>query len=60
MRRGIEAPGTFVCGPWAERLGAVRMGVVTELCTGVAILAFLPLTFFMRERRPATTLGEHA
>jgi MFS transporter, FSR family, fosmidomycin resistance protein len=35
--------GKFVCGPLAERLGAVRMVVVTELLTGIAILALLPL-----------------
>jgi FSR family fosmidomycin resistance protein-like MFS transporter len=37
------ACGKFVCGPLAERLGAVRMVVVTELLTGLAILALLPL-----------------
>jgi MFS transporter, FSR family, fosmidomycin resistance protein len=37
------ACGKFVCGPLAERLGAVRMVVVTELLTGIAILALLPL-----------------
>lgn len=37
------ALGKFVCGPLAERLGAVRMVVVTELLTGAAILALLPL-----------------
>jgi FSR family fosmidomycin resistance protein-like MFS transporter len=35
--------GKFVCGPLAERLGTVRMVVMTELLTGVAILALLPL-----------------
>ena len=40
------ACGKFVCGPLAERLGAVRMVVVTELLTGIAIVALLrlPLT----------------
>jgi MFS family permease len=37
------ACGKFVCGPLAERLGAVRMVVVTELLTGMTILALLPL-----------------
>jgi FSR family fosmidomycin resistance protein-like MFS transporter len=37
------ACGKFVCGPLAERLGAVRMVVVTELHTGLSILALLPL-----------------
>jgi MFS transporter, FSR family, fosmidomycin resistance protein len=37
------ACGKFVCGPLAERLGAVRMVVVTELLTGLSILALLPL-----------------
>jgi MFS transporter, FSR family, fosmidomycin resistance protein len=37
------ACGKFVCGPLAERLGAVRMVVTTELLTGLAILALLPL-----------------
>ena len=37
------ACGEFVCGPLAERLGAVRMVVVTELLTGLSILALLPL-----------------
>jgi MFS transporter, FSR family, fosmidomycin resistance protein len=37
------ACGKFVCGPLAERLGAVRMVVVTELLTGLTILALLPL-----------------
>jgi MFS family permease len=37
------ACGKFVCGPLAERLGAVRMVAVTELLTGLAILALLPL-----------------
>jgi MFS transporter, FSR family, fosmidomycin resistance protein len=37
------ACGKVVCGPLAERLGAVRMVVVTELLTGLAILALLPL-----------------
>jgi MFS family permease len=37
------ACGKFVCGPLAERLGAVRMVVATELLTGLAILALLPL-----------------
>lgn len=38
------ACGKFVCGPLAERLGAVPMVVVTELLTGLAILALLPLS----------------
>ena len=37
------ACGKFVCGPLAERLGAVRMVVVTELLTGLTILSLLPL-----------------
>jgi len=37
------ACGKFVCGPLAERLGSVRMVVVTELLTGLSILALLPL-----------------
>jgi MFS family permease len=37
------ACGKFVCGPLAERLGAVRMVMVTEVLTGLAILALLPL-----------------
>jgi MFS family permease len=37
------ACGKFVCGPLAERLGAVRMVVVTEILTGLSILALLPL-----------------
>jgi MFS family permease len=37
------ACGKFVCGPLAERLGAVRMVVVTEFLTGLSILALLPL-----------------
>lgn len=37
------ACGKFVCGPLAERFGAIWMVVVTEICTGVAILALLPL-----------------
>jgi FSR family fosmidomycin resistance protein-like MFS transporter len=37
------ACGKFVCGPLAEHLGAVRMVVVTELLTGLSILALLPL-----------------
>jgi MFS transporter, FSR family, fosmidomycin resistance protein len=37
------ACGKVVCVPLAERLGAVRMVVVTELLTGLAILALLPL-----------------
>jgi MFS family permease len=37
------ACGKFVCGPLAERLGAVRMVMATELLTGLAILALLPL-----------------
>jgi len=37
------ACGKFICGPLAERLRAVRMVVVTELLTSIAILALLPL-----------------
>jgi hypothetical protein len=31
------------CGPLAERFGAVRVVVLTELLTGLAILTLLPL-----------------
>lgn len=37
------ACGKFVCGPLAERFGPVRMVMVTEILTGAAILALLPL-----------------
>jgi MFS family permease len=37
------ACGKFVCGPLAERFGAVPMVVCTELFTGAAIFALLPL-----------------
>ena len=40
---GGGACGKFVCGPLAERLGAVRMVVATELLTGLAVLALMPL-----------------
>jgi MFS transporter, FSR family, fosmidomycin resistance protein len=37
------ACGKFVCGPLAERFGPIPMVVCTELFTGAAILALLPL-----------------
>lgn len=37
------ACGKFVCGPLAERFGPIRMVMVTEILTGAAILALLPL-----------------
>jgi MFS family permease len=37
------ACGKFICGPLAERFGPIRMVLVTELLTGAAILALLPL-----------------
>ena len=37
------ACGKFVCGPLAERCGPIFMVMVTELLTGLAILALIPL-----------------
>jgi MFS transporter, FSR family, fosmidomycin resistance protein len=37
------ACGKFVCGPLAERFGPIPMVVGTELLTGLAILALIPL-----------------
>jgi len=37
------ACGKFVCGPLAERFGPIPMVVATELLTGFAILALIPL-----------------
>ncbi len=37
------ACGKFVCGPLAERFGPIRMVMLTEILTGAAILALLPL-----------------
>jgi MFS transporter, FSR family, fosmidomycin resistance protein len=37
------ACGKFVCGPLAERFGLIPMVVGTELLTGLAILALIPL-----------------
>lgn len=37
------ACGKFVCGPLAERFGPIPMVVATELLTGIAILALIPL-----------------
>lgn len=40
---GGGAAGKFLCGILAERLGIVRTIVVTEIATGLGILALLPL-----------------